>query len=205
MIVPSMSKEEVIREMLSDFDIVRRKSEFVIKEVQRQLIKSKKYPFAKAYDYITPKTKNTWIYWLEFKSKNDIFQSFVCCYYTSVGLMAGLVSTDMEITLFTGHFFSRFAEREGLNIINPIDKIKKYFLLNPVMVSETREELEGGAHEIIGKVNTGVILGVRNKKRIMICNTYLSHAMLGKDQALIADSMKIEIENYNKMKDEGAI
>lgn len=205
MIVPSMSKEEVIKEMLSDFDIVRRKSEYKIKEVQRELIKSKKYPFARAYNYVTPMTKNNWIFWLEFKSKSDIFQTFVCCYYTSVGLMAALVNNDMEITFYTGHFFSRFAEREGLEIINPIDKIKKYFLLNPVMSSDVRAQLDGGAREVLGKVNTGVVLGIRNKKDIMVCNTYLSHDMLGRGQEIIANSLKAEIDNYEKMVAEGVI
>ena len=67
-----MSKEEIIKEMLSDFDLVKRKSEYVIKDMRRQLLKTKQFPIIKSYDYVTPKTKNNWIYLLEIKSKDDI-------------------------------------------------------------------------------------------------------------------------------------
>ena len=145
MIVPAMSKAEIIKEMLHDFDIVRRKSVYILKDVQKQLIKTKKYPFVQAYDYVTPKTKNNWIYILEFQNKKDIFQTFVNYHYTSRGLMVGLVSNDMEIIFYTGHFFSRFVEREQLDIINPLDKIKEYFKKNPEMTSKEEKELEGGS------------------------------------------------------------
>lgn len=205
MIVPAMSKDEIIKEMLHDFDIVRRKSVYILKDVQKQLIKSKKYPFVQAYDYVTPKTKNNWIYILEFQNKKDIFQTFVNYHYTSIGLMAGLVTNDMEITFYTGHFFSRFVEREGLNISNPIDKIKEFFKLNPILGSEVQEELEGGAREFIGRVKTGVVLGIQSKKNILVCNTYLSNEMLRKDQALITNSLNAELDNYQRMVDERLI
>ena len=198
-----MSKEEIIKEMLLDFDIVRRKSDFVVKDLISELSKTKKYPFVKAFDYVTPKTKNKWIYIIELKTKNDIFQTFVNYHDTSIGIRAGLMMTNKEIVFFTGHFFKRFAEREKLDIVNPVDKMKRFFAQNPVLNYEVLAELDGGANEIIGKVKSGVVLGIRNKKKILVCNTYLSNEMLRNDQTLIANSLKAEIDNYLLMNNPG--
>ncbi len=191
-----MSKEEIIKEILFDFDMVKRKSEYVIKDQISELSKTKKYPFVKAYDYVTPKTKNKWIYIIELKTKNDIFQTFVNYHDTSIGIRAGLVMTNKEIVFFTGHFFKRFVERGKLDIASPIDKMKEFFTLNPMLSYEDRDELVGGGYEIIGRVKSGVVLGIRNKKNILVCNTYLSNEMLRNDQTLIANSLKAEIDYY---------
>ena len=200
-----MSKEQIIKEILFDFDAVKRKSEYVIKDLIKELQKSKKYPFVKAYDYVTPKTKNHWIYITQLKTKHDIFQTFINYHDTSIGIRAGLVMTNMEIVFFTGHLFKRFAEREKLDIASPVDKIKKFFTQNPVLSYDFLAELGDGAHEIIGRVKTGVVLGIRNKKKIMVCNTYLSNEMLKKDQTLIANSLKAEIDYYLSTKNPGLI
>lgn len=68
--------------------------------------------------------------------------------------------------------------------------------MNPQMNTQMKAELEDGAREIIGVVNTGVVLGVRNKNKITICNTYLSNDMLKHDQALVTKSLKSELDDY---------
>lgn len=205
MIVLTMSKEEIIKELNSDFDIVKRKSEFVIKDLRRTLLKTKTFPIVKANEYVTPKTKNKWIYIHEITSKDDIFQTFVNYHYTSMGLMAALITTDKNITFFTGHFFSRFVEREKLSIELPVDKIKAFFIANPAFHFEVLKQLESGASEILGKVKTGVILGIRTKNNIYVCNTYLSDALLRKDQSTVADYLKVELENVEAMQKAGLI
>lgn len=200
-----MSKEEVVKEMLSDFDLVMRKSRYEIKALRRFFLKTKKYPFVKAYDYVTPKTKNNWIYFIEAKTKDDIFQVFINYHYTSIGLMAALVHTDKTIVFYTSHFFTRFIEREKLDISKPQDMIKKYFILNYVSSFEIQNNPSGKADEFIGRVNTGVVLGVRTKNKIMVCNTYLSNDMLHKDQTLIVSNLKADVDNYQLMLDTGLI
>ena len=53
MIVPSMSNKEIEKEVLSDYDSVYRKLCHTFDDVKRNLIKTKNYPFNKAYDSIT--------------------------------------------------------------------------------------------------------------------------------------------------------
>jgi hypothetical protein len=211
MIVPSMSNDEIVKEILTDIAVVRRKLEYTAKDVRKQLLKTKKYPFIKCYDYISP-TKNNWIYLLEFKSKSDIYMSFINYHYTSIGLRAGLVTSfdlkswDEDFIFFTGHFFSRFVERENKVFVNPIDKIKLFFTLNAdIMFAVKEEELEGGGREVIGTGNIGVVLGIKSSKGIFICNTYLSNEMLRKDQTLITSQLKEELDHYLRMEKEGKI
>jgi len=199
-----MNKEEVTKEILVDFAFVKRKSEYNILQLKKELSKSKKYPFIKAYDYIAPKTKNTWVYILEIRNKNDIFQIFVNYHFNSKGLMAGLVNNDLTIVFYTGHFFQRFVEREKLEIVTPPEKIKEYFIQNPIINYEATL-LEDGAQEIIGTVKTGVVLGIKNKKGMLICNTYLSNEMLRTDQTLITKGLKAELDNYVEMEKRGLI
>ena len=205
MIVPTMSKEEIIKEMLSDFDIVKRKSEYVIQDLRRLILKTKNFPIVKAYDYVTPKTKNKWIYIVEVKTKDDIFQTFVNYHFTSIGLMAALVATDMSITFYTSHFFTRFIEREKLSITKPEEMIKAFFTMNPVIKYEVQKKLEDGANEILGAASTGVVLGIRSNKKIIVCNTYIPNEMLHKDQSLIVNSLKSELDYYTAMKEAGLI
>ena len=52
MIVQSMSNKEIIKELLSDIEIVKRKADYLLEDIRRILIKTKTFPFLKIYDYV---------------------------------------------------------------------------------------------------------------------------------------------------------
>ena len=200
MIVPTMSTEEVIKEVQADIAIIMRKAEYTYDQsVRKQLLKTKKFPFVKAYDYVTPKTKNNWIFIIEVKSKSALGRTFINYHYTSIGIRAVTIANETDFIFFTGHLFSRFVEREKLSVTNPVDKIKEFFKLNIDMNCHLEKKLEGGADEFIAYVKTGVVLGIKNKN-VVVCNTYLSNEMLRKDQTLMVKGLKEELENYNATK-----
>ncbi len=205
MIVQAMSYDEIVKELLSDVDVVKRKAEYSLNEVRRILIKTKAYPFVKAYDYLTPKTKNNWIYVLEINSKHDSFVTPVNYHYTDIGLRAGMVTSSSEVIFYTGHFFTRYAEREELNLPNSLDKMKSFFTLNPHINYQTSRKLEEGVFEIFGTVKTGVVLGKKIAHNIIVCNTYLSNEMLKGNQTLISSEQKAELDNYISMRNAGKI
>lgn len=200
-----MSNEEIVKELLYDIEIVKRKAEYSLEMVKRILIKTKSYPFIKAYDYVTPKTKNKWIYVLEIKSKNNSFVTSVNYHYTDIGLRASMVTSNMDIVFYTGHFFTRYAEREGLNLPSPVDKMKLFFSLNPHINYRIEKQLEVGVFEIFGTVKTGVILGKKIAHNIMVCNTYLSNEMLKGNQVDVASEQKAELDYYVSMRNSGKI
>jgi hypothetical protein len=205
MIVPSMSNEEIVKELLSDVEIVKRKAEYSVEEVRRMLIKTKAYPFIKAFDYVSPKTKNKWIYVLEINSKYDSFVTPVNYHYTDIGLRAAMVTSTGNIVLYTGHFFTRYSEREDLNILNPVDKMKDFFMLNPQINYKTERKLEDGVFEIFGTVTTGIVLGKKIAHNLMICNTYLSNELLKGNQILVSSEQKAELDYYIAMRKAGRI
>ena len=205
MIVQSMSNEEIVKQLLFDFDIVKRKAEYSLQDVRRTIIKTKAYPFIKAYDYVTPKTKNNWIYILEVRTKNDSFVTPINYHYTDIGLRAAMVTSKLDIIFYTGHFFARYAEREGLNLPNPIEKMKSFFILNPHINYKTIEKLEDGVFEIFGTVTTGVVLGKRIAHNLMVCNTYLSNEILKGNQVGVSSQQKAELDYYISKRNAGKI
>ncbi len=77
MIVSTMSTEEVLREINGDYPVVRKKANHMIDETRRKMMMAKGYPYLLMYDYVIPKTKNTWMYILDVKSKRH--EIFVTC------------------------------------------------------------------------------------------------------------------------------
>jgi hypothetical protein len=151
MIVATMSNKEIIHEILMDFDSVERKLVHSIKDAQRFTTKTKKYPFIRTYDYVTPKTRNNWIYVIEIKNKKETYYSMINYHHTNKGLRAGYVTTEKSVVLLNGHLFSRYIEREKLNIILPVEAIKEFFRHNSQIYFQTEKELENGASEIANR------------------------------------------------------
>jgi len=199
MIVPAMSNKEMKTEIMTDVNTVFKKFTFTEREVDRMLIKTKGYPFIKAFDYVTPKTKNTWIYIIEKQTKKHTYFILLNYHYTDKGLRVGLVTTEMDVIFLNGHLFSRYVLREKTPITNPIDKIKEFFIKNPMIMHE-REMDKSGINKLIGKVNTGVVLGVETREGFNIYNTYVNNDLLRKDQSILAESLQAELDLYFKEK-----
>jgi hypothetical protein len=196
MIVPSMSIKEIVNEILEDYESVHKKVCYTVKEVERNLIKSKKYPFVRVYDYVTPKRKNNWIYLIEVRGKRKVFVSFINYHYTNKGLRVAWLITEEKVALVNGHLFSRFAEREFIDITNPIDIIKEFFVRNPQIVIRGEKVIENGVTKIFGTTNTGVVVGTENEDKIYILKTYLPLRILKGNQVNIANIHKAQLEHY---------
>ena len=193
MIVSTMSNEEVAKGIISDFPIVSRKGLYVIKKLLHDLIKSKKFPFLKIYEYTSP-SKNKWLYVIEIKSKKDHFVNCVNYHYTDKGFRAGYCMNDGnggdKIAFFNGHFFSRYAERKNLSITDPIEKMKVYLLNNHYI--SFRTETDDDKCKIIGVVNEGMVFGKKISPDIAIFNTFIPVEMLNEEKSAIFKSMQSE-------------
>jgi hypothetical protein len=196
MIVPTMSNSEVAKAVLADVDALQRKIPHIEREADRFVIKTKKFPFIKAYDYVTPKTKNTWIIILEKKSKNETLYSLINHHYSSKGFRAAMVTPEMEVVLLNGHLFKRFNTREDLNLPeNPVIRVKDFFMKNPLFMIERIPTENEDVFQVICKVNTGLILGIQTSD-VTICNTYLSNDLLRNDQKILAESLNKDMETF---------
>ena len=203
-----MTRSEILKELHSDYDVVNRKVQFMMPKVIRENIKAKAHPFVFTTDYITPKSKNNWIFAWDCRTKRvkEIYTTFINYHYTSKGLRAVMVTEKKEFAFFTGHFFSRYDEREKLNIIQPLEKVKAFFKQNPYLNINSRgTELENNVFEFIGAVNSGTVLGIRGIDNVVFCNTYLSNEMLKGEQIDIHKELKGELGKYHLMKKSGEI
>lgn len=196
-----MTHEEVMKEILYDFTIANRKGDYIIDKLRRELIKSKKYPFLKIYDYVSP-SKNKWLLIVEIFSKKE--GSVICInyHYTDIGLRAGYCMNNEDnnkVAFFNGHLFSRYAERKKLNIISPIDKMKSYFLSNPNLMLGKRMDLKDDeVYKTMGIVNDGMIFGKRITPDLAIFNTYISPDLMTKEQNDIFQTQSINLRKVQK-------
>ena len=126
MIVPSMSFEEMRKEIEKDFEILYRKAKFVTRKVEHDNSPLSNKRIIKYFDYYS-KYKNTWIYKVDISKKYNIV-SFMVYFYGDKGLNAFEKLTNGEsICYFTAHFFRRFNERCKLNLTVPNDIIRDIY------------------------------------------------------------------------------
>ena len=116
-----------------------------------------------------------------------------------------MVTSRNEVVFYTGHFFTRYAEREELDLPNPADKIKEFFTLNPHISYTTDRQLEEGVFEIFGTVKTGVVLGKKIAHNLMVCNMYLSNEMLKGNQTHVSSEQKADLDYYVAKRNAGKI
>ncbi len=194
MILPSMTFDEITKQLYADIAMVERKAGYhAPKWLKAQ--RNKKIPCVEAFEYLHPKSKNKWIYFFQ-SAKDSVFVTFVNYHNTSIGIRAAMIGNEKQIVLYNGHLFSRFAERENLDIPNPLNKIKAFFKKNPTVVLDKVETGENRWGDRFGKVNTGVVLCQSVNPMLVICKTYLSNQMQKGQQPIYAIEQQEVLDNY---------
>ena len=126
MLLSNMTEREVKDEILSDLEVLKRKMDHDAHKQWRCVLKrrSRENPPV-MYEYVSPQ-KNKWIYIIK-TSKKGSFYFPVAYHYSKRGLTAYQLTPDQGILIFTGHFFTRFRERMPLDIVDPLDLLKRFF------------------------------------------------------------------------------
>lgn len=191
MIVETMSHEEVAQEIIYDFPIVHRKAQYVLDKIKRDLIKSKKFPFLKIYEYVSP-SKNKWLFVINVISKKEHHINCTNYHYTNIGFRACYYMSDGtsdKIAFFNGHFFARYAERKNLNIVDPLEKVKNFLLTNRYV---SFKKQKGDDLKIVGIINDGMVFGRKITPTIAIFNTFITPEMMSEEQAAIFKLIKVD-------------
>src|ERR1700741_2701710 len=125
MIVPSMTYQEIRKELIVDFPIAYKKSEYVLEDLEKWMRKAKVKTPVHQYDYVS-RNKNKWVIKIDI-GKKDVARSFMTYFYTSENKIAavGVIDTK-QLLYFTSHFFKRYNERLKLGILLPEDIIRHY-------------------------------------------------------------------------------
>lgn len=196
MIIPSMSLEEICREIKKDAPILFRKMGYVTHDLQKKLSKHEiKTGSVKFFDYLS-KYRNNWIYRISIDSKKT-HNSAMLVYHNGRG-HAGIVATpELNIIYHTGHFFNRFNERCRLGLTSFNDIVKKYMDQTFIIQFQELEEIKPGIFTIFSIISSGAVLGVYNKNLGFVkANTFLTNEMLFQNQKDMKAELTKTLEKY---------
>ena len=182
MLVPSMTDEEIRKEIEKDFPILYRKSLYVAAEIKKQNMPLQKKRIIKTFDYVS-KNKNNWIYKIDINKKITVLV-YLAYFYSDRGLTAIEVFNHSDVLLFfSAHFFKRYNERLHLNIVLPKDLLHKYIDDHVGYLFTTLEKVNDNLESVFGTTPTGVVLGTYHKDlQYVNVNTFITHDMLKGNQ-----------------------
>ncbi len=130
MITKNMTDKEIYDEVIADFENIVKVSRAKNEKVHKILRRSVLFP-ARVHSYVTSVRKNNWLLCWEAKDKkevNDPSSRYVCYRDSPHGKYVYQVSYkkgEPFLSVYTPHFFSRFAERKKINLTG-LELIKRY-------------------------------------------------------------------------------
>lgn len=191
MLTAGMNGSEARKEIISDLANVIAVSDRKQHQVDRAVMKSSRFP-VKMYCFITSKQKNRWLLLWHANSKkqtgdNIIFHT-VCIHHTSHGRYAYKpleMYGKIYIAVYPPHFFSRFAERMGIDLTGE-DLIRRYFYENAdFSVTYDKAIVDENYYEILasGTTKEGVMLGLKpNEQNMILFKTFITYDMCSDEQ-----------------------
>lgn len=196
MLVPSMTLEEMRKDLEKDFPIVCRKGQYVYEKLLKQLAPRRDEEYYRTFDYYS-KHKNTWIFSLIVSKKKPSVHAMVY-FYGKRGLTGIRKSvSDGSMAYYTAHFFKRYNERLNLGFVFPEDIIRAYLKENPVYNTNLLEEFKPGLYKIFSSTKSGILLGTYDKHiQFLKINTFISRDMLKGDQVARDMQLKKQLDKY---------
>lgn len=209
MITSQMSHEELANEVAKDYvdvcEIMRKKIPDALKLIRKQ----SQFP-AYLFSTVTSPRKNKWILIFVGKSKRRlkrILDSFlVCIRETDHGKYVYRYDLPTKegslpgVTFYPPHFFSRYAQRMGLEITGE-ELIKRYLKINTAMRYNTdqlllsEEEMRELKHPVWYTSPDGISLGSVTMvpgMEIFICTTFVPWNMCKRDQLIRCGRAEME-------------
>lgn len=196
MLIPTMTLEEVRKEIAKDFPILFRKANYVAVDLAKSLSKVEKIQGHTAFYEYTSKYKNKWIYRIHVTKKQNIISGMML-YHSGIGHV-GIAVTQQGIVYHTGHFFQRYNERSNLHLHSLNDIIHSYMDHTTRFDFQMLDEIAPGIRKVFCRIESGVILGTLNSPlQLLKANTFLSREMLRGDQIeLDKELMNDELNKY---------
>lgn len=214
MIVPSMTVNEIHKEVFDDIMTLLNKIDELKNDFKRIVLKGSRYPMTKSYDCKTREKKNLFV--VQFTAlkrsawKNPIISTYGI-YLRPEGKYAVALSLDMNITtIYPPHFFKRYRERilkdESLSTE---DIIRHYFKNDWGFVGAVvNEKYESVYHcfendnkdekvSFVGATCQGYCFGEKQGNDNII-KTIISDDMLFEDQKSTFYELRTAFQDFNK-------
>jgi len=196
MLVPSMTLEEIKKEIAKDFPIVFRKSEYLAQDLKRSLKHTHFEKEVRFYDYLS-KYKNNWIIRIEEQKKGSMV-TFITWYYNEAGLTAIIpVENNDYLSFFTAGFFKSFNERMQLNLTLPNDIIRAYADENLINGDVKLGYCAKGIYKFYCSTPHGYVLGTCNEyEKFYKLHAFMTHEMLKGREGELEKVMNEEVERF---------
>jgi len=199
MIVPSMNSEELSKEILQDFIIVKRKAEHLVEKTRREAIKSKGKYCHKEFPYLSTQ-KNQWVIFVDYYKKDPVYTAVVT-YQNGFGFNAIMVESNLSTLVhYTSHFLERFNER-FLKIQNTtkLEILKNFAKKNPCSTNHFFPQSIDSQYNMFGVFNQGIGLGYTEMLRnnaLYHYKTFITTDMIRNGQKPIFEYLRKDYERF---------
>ena len=199
MILPSMNSEELVREIMKDYQIVNRKGKYELEKLRRPALKSRSRHVQRIFDY-NSKNHNNWIIFCDYDMKDPLW--YVAVHFVDKwGLQAYLVDEKQRVLYhYSGHFLHRFNERFLHETeLSKIEILKRYLLKNASAYIEVLPDTEKYQNPVFGRSREGVVLGnveFRGLYSIIHIKTFIAENMIFENQQVKFDYTSEHYKQY---------
>lgn len=216
MLLPTMTNKELVKEVLSDTDIiyssstVYRLADTYYQERLRNKI-SKTDLYVKFYE-IKSNSKNRWIIMMErntlhekYQYARDVALMPYTIYYTDKGLRILYRTRRNDVAVMNAHLYERYRERMKLDIPNLLDVVKHYVEHNYSILYYLFPEVDG-RRKFYGTVKEGYVMGefIEDDKlfiqKTFICKEGSTLKATAYEKECLANVME-ELKQIDKIKD----
>jgi len=215
MIVPSMTLNEIHKELFTDLHTLESKIDNCHRDFKRKVLKSSRYPFSHSYDCRTKLKKNLFVVNLYASKRGDWEKPLIgiCGIYNRPegNYLAALALEKNMTTIYPPHFFKRYRERIVKDMKSSNEDIIKHYLNRNAwgIVAAASEAKYQGLYNIFEAemndtnlsfvcVNSEGFCFGEKLGNINVIKTIISEDMLIGDQKLVFAKLKEDFELSNK-------
>jgi len=214
MIVPSMTVQDIHKEVFEDIKNLRSKLDVYRKDFKKTVLNGSRYPLTMSYDSTTREKKNLFIVAFTAIKRSDWKKpilSIYGIYSRQEGKYAVALTVDMNIiSIYSPHFFKRYRERivKDESISNE-NIIRQYFKNDwGFMGAVVNEDFESIYHcfendnkndkvSFVAATSQGYCFGEK-QGNVNIIKTIISEDMLFENQKIIFNELKNAFKAANK-------
>lgn len=192
MILPTMNPEEIYREIMRDFEVIKRRGQGSGDLFRREMLRKKLQHEKRAITFKTDHL-NEWQIVFSLWPK-EIKTAYYLKGWDKIGKVAYIIhfiNEEKFVVKYNTHFFKRYNERMNLGLTEP-DKIIKHFFKNNFEhhMGQT-EALDDGTRYTTFIYENGMGIGWEDEtKKTIHIKTYISNQILTKRQQSLAEHIK---------------
>lgn len=213
MIVPSMTVQEIHKEVFDDMENLKIKLKESPEDFKKHVLRSSKFPFTKTYEFKTQEKKNLFIVDFTALKRSNWKKPILTIYgiYSRPdGKYAVALSVDLNtISIYPPHFFKRYRERIlKKDTFSSEEVIRQYFKNDwgfaGAVVNEAFESVylhfESDSNEKLSFVaanSQGYCFGEK-QGNVNIVKTIISDEMLFENQKPLFSKLKNALKEFNR-------